>query len=103
MSAIILHRTDPAKNMRRFYRLAVQPDLFGQWCFIREWGRLGRAGRSAGGIGSDKLKAEVASGFPARNELTAELQGTSVSMRPALTLPSAGLNAKQSPERSSVV
>jgi hypothetical protein len=35
MSAIILHRTDPATNMRRFYRLDVQPDLFGQWCFIR--------------------------------------------------------------------
>jgi len=35
MSAIILHRTDPVKNMRRFYRLDVQPDLFGQWCFIK--------------------------------------------------------------------
>jgi predicted DNA-binding WGR domain protein len=23
----------------------VQPDLFGQWCFIREWGRIGRAGQ----------------------------------------------------------
>jgi predicted DNA-binding WGR domain protein len=45
MNAIILHRTDPAKNMRRFYRLDVQPDLFGQWCFIREWGRIGRAGQ----------------------------------------------------------
>ena len=32
-SAIILHRMDPARNMRRFYRLDVQPDLFGQWCF----------------------------------------------------------------------
>jgi hypothetical protein len=28
IDAIILHRT--AKNMRRFYRLDVQPDLFGQ-------------------------------------------------------------------------
>src|ERR1700724_2452881 len=27
MSAIILHRTDAAKNMCRFYRLDVQPDL----------------------------------------------------------------------------
>jgi predicted DNA-binding WGR domain protein len=42
---ITLHRTDPAKNMRRFYRLDVQPALFGQWCFIREWGRIGRAGQ----------------------------------------------------------
>jgi predicted DNA-binding WGR domain protein len=23
----------------------VQPDLFWQWCFIREWGRIGRAGQ----------------------------------------------------------
>jgi predicted DNA-binding WGR domain protein len=45
MSAIILHRTDPAQNMRRFYRLDVQPDLLGQWCVIREWGRIGRAGQ----------------------------------------------------------
>lgn len=45
MTAIILHRIDSAKNMRRFYRLDVQPDLFGQWCFIREWGRIGSAGQ----------------------------------------------------------
>jgi predicted DNA-binding WGR domain protein len=31
--------------MRRYYRLDVQPNLFGQWCFIREWGRIGRAGQ----------------------------------------------------------
>jgi predicted DNA-binding WGR domain protein len=43
--AIILHRTDPVKDMRRFYRLDVQRDLFGQWCFIWEWGRIGRAGQ----------------------------------------------------------
>jgi predicted DNA-binding WGR domain protein len=45
MTAIVLHRIDAAKNMRRFYWLDVQPDLFGQWCFIREWGRIGRAGQ----------------------------------------------------------
>lgn len=42
---IVLRRVDAAKNMRRFYRLDVQPDLFGQWCFIREWGRIGSAGQ----------------------------------------------------------
>jgi predicted DNA-binding WGR domain protein len=26
--------------MHRFYVLDVQPDLFGQWCLIREWGRV---------------------------------------------------------------
>jgi len=31
--------------MRRFYLLDVQPDLFGQWRFIREWGCIGQPGR----------------------------------------------------------
>lgn len=42
---VLLHRTDPARNMRRFYRMDVQRDLFGQWCLIREWGRIGSAGQ----------------------------------------------------------
>ena len=41
----ILYRINPVQNMRRFYGLDVQPDLFGQWCLVREWGRIGRAGR----------------------------------------------------------
>jgi predicted DNA-binding WGR domain protein len=44
MTALTLHRIDPAKDMARFYRLDVQPDLFGGWTFIREWGRIGRGG-----------------------------------------------------------
>jgi predicted DNA-binding WGR domain protein len=45
MTAILLHRIDPAKNMHRFYGLDVRRDLFGQWCLVREWGRSGRGGR----------------------------------------------------------
>ena len=30
MTALILHRTDSTRNMRRFYLLDVQRDLFGQ-------------------------------------------------------------------------
>lgn len=45
MTAITLHRSDPTKNLQRYYRLDVQPDLFGEWCFIREWGRAGRSGQ----------------------------------------------------------
>jgi hypothetical protein len=30
-----------ADPLRVSLRLDVQPDLFGQWCFIREWGRIG--------------------------------------------------------------
>ena len=45
MTAVTLHRVDPARNMRRFYQLDVQPDLFGAWGVVREWGRIGRPGR----------------------------------------------------------
>lgn len=44
MTALTLYRTDPSRRMRRFYRLDVQPDLFGRWSFIREWGRIGQPG-----------------------------------------------------------
>jgi len=44
MTATTLTRRDPTKNLHRYYRLDVQPDLFGAWCFIREWGRIGQRG-----------------------------------------------------------
>ena len=36
MTAVILYRSDSARNMHRYYRIEVQPDLFGQWCLMRE-------------------------------------------------------------------
>jgi predicted DNA-binding WGR domain protein len=45
MTAVTLRRIDSACNMRRFYRLDVQPDLFGVFTLVREWGRIGRAGQ----------------------------------------------------------
>ena len=44
-TSLHLRRIDPAKNMRRFYRLQVQRDLFGGASLVREWGRLGCRGR----------------------------------------------------------
>lgn len=44
MTALQLTRTDPDQNMARFYRLDVQPDLFGGWSLWREWGRMGCSG-----------------------------------------------------------
>jgi predicted DNA-binding WGR domain protein len=41
---VVLHRVDPSRNMARRYVLDVQPDLFGRWSFVREWGRIGRGG-----------------------------------------------------------
>jgi predicted DNA-binding WGR domain protein len=46
MTATLLYRIDASKNMHRFYRLDVQPDLFGQWCVMREWGRIGSGGQT---------------------------------------------------------
>ncbi len=40
-----LSRVDPEQNMRRFYRLKVQHDLFGGVSLIRVWGRIGTRGR----------------------------------------------------------
>lgn len=42
---ITLHRTDPARNMRRFYHLHIERTLFGDWALIREWGRIGCGGQ----------------------------------------------------------
>jgi predicted DNA-binding WGR domain protein len=45
MTATVLYRIDRDKRMHRFYRLDVQPDLFGQWCLMKEWGRIRTTGR----------------------------------------------------------
>jgi predicted DNA-binding WGR domain protein len=44
MTAIMLTRINDRRNMARFYKLYVQPTLFGEWSLVREWGRVGRAG-----------------------------------------------------------
>jgi len=40
-----LHCIDPSRNMRRFYRLTVQPTLFGGASVIRHCGRIGTGGQ----------------------------------------------------------
>ncbi len=40
-----MRRIDLKKNMRRFYELSLQPNLFGEWVVVRNWGRIGTAGR----------------------------------------------------------
>jgi predicted DNA-binding WGR domain protein len=40
-----LTRINPEVNMRRYYRLSLQPSLFGGCTLIREWGRIGRGGQ----------------------------------------------------------
>lgn len=45
MAPVELHRIDPARNMRRFYRFDIEPDLFGGVLLVKEWGRIGARGR----------------------------------------------------------
>ncbi len=42
---ILLRRVDPVRRMYRYYRMAVQRDLFGGASLIREWGRIGQSGQ----------------------------------------------------------
>ncbi len=45
MSDVYLTRIEASQNMARYYRMTVQPTLFGEWSVVREWGRLGRGGQ----------------------------------------------------------
>lgn len=41
----LLFHLDPARNMARFYLLAVEPTLFGGSSLTRCWGRMGTKGQ----------------------------------------------------------
>lgn len=53
-------RVDPDKNMARYYHMDVQPDLFGGWRFIREWGRIGRSGQMRQTVHTSQMEARAA-------------------------------------------
>ena len=40
-----LEQRQPDLNRQRFYAVAVEQDLFGQWLLLRRWGRIGTRGR----------------------------------------------------------
>ena len=42
---IYIERTDAAKNMARFYAMALSTTLFGEACLTRRWGRIGASGQ----------------------------------------------------------
>ena len=60
MSAVTLHRIDPAQNMARFYALDVQPDLFGCILLVKAWGRIGGRGRVAHELHLTEAQARAA-------------------------------------------
>ena len=43
---IYIERTEPAKNMARYYAMQISGTLFGEACLTRTWGRIGRRGQS---------------------------------------------------------
>jgi len=52
-----LRRRDELKNMARAYAIDVQPELLGGVFVLREWGRIGRAGRVKLDFYADPVKA----------------------------------------------
>ena len=42
---IRLTRSDPSRNMHRFYAMQLSPTLFGEWALVAEWGRIGSPGK----------------------------------------------------------
>ena len=55
-----LRRTDPARNMARFYVLSIQPTLFGGASLMRNWGRIGTNGRELVEVFATEIEAGAA-------------------------------------------
>ncbi|WP_347276907.1 WGR domain-containing protein [Rhizobium sp. YJ-22] len=43
---LYVERTDAARNMARFYEMMIEPNLFGEICLTRRWGRIGARGQT---------------------------------------------------------
>lgn len=57
---IHLERLDPDNNLARYYRMSVQPNLFGEWTLQRECGRIGQGGRIRLDLFRNEAEAEHA-------------------------------------------
>ncbi len=42
---LYIERTDKTRNMARFYAMTIEPNLFGEVCLTRRWGRIGAHGQ----------------------------------------------------------
>ena len=71
--SVYLTRSDPQRNLHRFYRMLIMTDLFGQAVLVREWGRIGSGGQvkraafatepEAGAAMQTLLKAKLRRGY----------------------------------------
>jgi predicted DNA-binding WGR domain protein len=57
---IRLTRSDPSRNMHRYYALQLEPTLFGEWSLVTEWGRIGAPGKVAHRVFDTEELASVA-------------------------------------------
>lgn len=57
---LVLHRRDSARNMARFYVLAIEDTLFGDKALLRNWGRIGARGREVRDLYSTEALARQA-------------------------------------------
>jgi predicted DNA-binding WGR domain protein len=46
MNLVYLTKVVAERNQQRYYTLEVVGGLFGNWGLVREWGRIGRSGRT---------------------------------------------------------
>ncbi|MCO5966126.1 WGR domain-containing protein [Sinorhizobium meliloti] len=42
---LYLERSDPSRNMARYFTMSIEPNLFGDICLLRRWGRIGTKGQ----------------------------------------------------------
>ena len=70
-----LEKRQPAQKMARFYRMAVMPNLFGEWTLLREWGRIGQGGAGADGLVRGREPGRRGSGHTRSLQASARLLG----------------------------
>lgn len=42
---LYVERSDASRNMARYYAMSIEPNLFGDICLLRKWGRIGAKGQ----------------------------------------------------------
>jgi predicted DNA-binding WGR domain protein len=42
---LYVERSDISRNMSRYYAMSIEPNLFGDICLFRKWGRIGTKGQ----------------------------------------------------------
>lgn len=42
---LYVERSDASRNMARYYAMSIEPNLFGDVCLLRKWGRIGTRGQ----------------------------------------------------------